>query len=238
VLQDQVQHELIAKQEEERLRLEVEMKRDAEAFEAKIKQGEILNPKSTSFVLPEPKLGAWFPDNELFWQQEGRLIAWRNLFVSMFNLLLGFAIWLMWSIFIVRIQKVHDDNPEVYAFKELGALTDDEYTMYLTSIPAIAGLAGGTFRLSNSFMVMPIGGRLVITCTTVLLTIPCLVSVSCPVRHIWHREHVACTYSVMTVGVCLRRSPTVRCGGQTARTHPWSWLPCSRVLAVVPLPRP
>ena len=34
--QEQLKHELIAKQEEERLRLEVEMKRDAEAFEAKI----------------------------------------------------------------------------------------------------------------------------------------------------------------------------------------------------------
>ena len=39
-----------------------------------------------------------FPENEVFWKNEGKLIAWRNLVVSVPNLLLGFAIWVCVSL--------------------------------------------------------------------------------------------------------------------------------------------
>ena len=39
-----------------------------------------------------------FPENEVFWKNEGKLIAWRNLVVSVPNLLLGFAIWVCASL--------------------------------------------------------------------------------------------------------------------------------------------
>ena len=61
-------------------------------------EGTPLNPASMGFALPQTKLNAWFPNNEVFWKNEGKLIAWRNLVVSVPNLLLGFAIWVCVSL--------------------------------------------------------------------------------------------------------------------------------------------
>ena len=128
------------------------------------------------FTTPKTKLNAWFPDNPVFWKNEGIQIAYRNLAVSMPNLLLGFAIWLMWSIIVVRVQQVHDKNPDFYRFVENPDWDDKTYSANLYNLPAIAGLAGGTFRIPNSFMIMPLGGRLVVSMTTLLLAIPCLIA--------------------------------------------------------------
>ena len=68
------------------------------------------------------------------------------------------------------------DFSATYAFAELGDLNAKEYKSLLYTLPSIAGLAGGTFRIPNSFMIMPIGGRVVICMTTLLLAIPCIVS--------------------------------------------------------------
>ena len=94
------------------------------------------------------------------------------------NLLLGFAIWLMWSILVVRIQQVHDKDTSQYRFIEAPDWDDKTYAANLYNLPAIAGLSGGTFRIPNSFMVMPIGGRLVVSMTTLLLAIPCIIAYS------------------------------------------------------------
>jgi hypothetical protein len=139
-------------------------------------EGKPLNPESMGFALPTTKLKAWFPDNDVFWKNEGMQIAYRNLAVSMPNLLLGFAIWLMWSVLVVRIQQVHDKNPDYYRFVEAPDWNDKAYSANLYNLPAIAGLAGGTFRIPNSFMIMPLGGRLVVSMTTLLLAIPCLIA--------------------------------------------------------------
>ena len=79
----------------------------------------VFNPRSLSFSLTEqqePKLNAWFPERGVFWREEGKRIAWRNLWVSMFNLMLGFGVWLMWSALAVQIQVVHDTAPDKFTF--------------------------------------------------------------------------------------------------------------------------
>ena len=103
------------------------------------------------FLAPKQKLKAWFPENPIFWSNEGKEIAYRNLLVSVPNLLLGFAIWVMWSGIATNIQKQHDKDPSVYPFKEMGEMTAKQYRELLSIIPAIAGLSGGTFRIPNSF---------------------------------------------------------------------------------------
>ena len=136
----------------------------------------VFNPKSLAFSCsPEPKLNAWFPDRVDFWRTEGSILAWRNLIVSQLNLMLAFAVWLMWSILVVRIQKAHDADETRFRFDHL-ASDSCAYKSRLYLLPALAGLSGGTFRITNSFMIMPVGGRVTITMTTSLLILPCVVA--------------------------------------------------------------
>ena len=51
-----------------------------------------------------------------------RWIAIRNLIISVPNLLLSFATWLVWSMIVAKIQKLHDKDPTVYNFGEHGRL--------------------------------------------------------------------------------------------------------------------
>ncbi len=119
--------------------------------QGEVVEGQPLNPESMGFLAPKQKLKAWFPENPIFWSNEGKEIAYRNLLVSVPNLLLGFAIWVMWSGIVTNIQKQHDKDPSVYPFKEMGEMTAKQYRELLSIIPAIAGLSGGTFRIPNSF---------------------------------------------------------------------------------------
>ena len=145
--------------------------------------GRVLNPgvlPCSPFRRSAPKLAAWFPERAHFWRAEGKAIAWRNLWVSQFNLMLGFAVWLMWSILAVRIQLIHDQDPTQFAFglvaASAGKETQEEkikYNAMLYVLPSLAGLAGSAFRITNSFMVLSTGGRVAIVSTTLMLILPC-----------------------------------------------------------------
>ena len=45
----------------------------------------------------------WDPENAQFWESTGKKIAYRNLWISIPNLLCGFAVWLMWGILTVQM---------------------------------------------------------------------------------------------------------------------------------------
>ena len=98
----------------------------------------------------------WEVERPDFWLSQGRTVAFRNLFISIPCLLFAFAIWLYWSIIIVQMQTLGS------AFS----------TAQLYTLPAIAGLAGATLRIPNSFMIAISGGRNVIAVTTALLVLP------------------------------------------------------------------
>ncbi len=100
----------------------------------------------------------WNVEDPGFWEKTGKRIANRNLWISILCLLLAFAIWQMWSIVIVEMQEL--DFPFSKA--------------QLYTLPAIAGLAGATLRIPNSFLIAIGGGRNVIFLTTALLLIPAL----------------------------------------------------------------
>ena len=88
-------------------------------------------------------LDYWDPEDDAFWSQYGKRIATRNLWISIPNLLCGFAVWLYWSIIIVQMQNLHS----------LGFFPFAEDKSLLYTLPAIAGLAGATLRIPNSFMI-------------------------------------------------------------------------------------
>jgi NNP family nitrate/nitrite transporter-like MFS transporter len=106
----------------------------------------------------------WDPEDEAFWSRHGKRIATRNLWISIPNLLCGFAVWLYWSIIIVQMQNLH----------ALGFFPFAEDKSLLYTLPAIAGLAGATLRIPNSFMIAISGGRNVIFVTSLLLIGPSL----------------------------------------------------------------
>ena len=103
-------------------------------------------------------LKSWEPDNSVFWKETGSKIAWRTLTITTIALTLSFATWFMMSAVVVRIPQI-------------GFKFD---TMQLFWLAAMPGLAGGTFRIINTFLIPIYGTRHVITVTTFLKLIPCV----------------------------------------------------------------
>lgn len=123
-------------------------------------------------------LKRWEPEEEAFWTGEGKQVATRNLWISIPNLLLGFSVWIYWGMVAKYIQKLHfatDGRLFDFTFLNGGQPYDDAgYRALLFTLPAVAGLAGATLRIPNSFMIAICGGRNVKFMTTVLLILPAL----------------------------------------------------------------
>jgi len=100
----------------------------------------------------------WRPEDEKFWENTGKKIAYRNLWISIPSLLCGFAVWGMWG--IITVQMLNLGFPFTQA--ELFTLT------------AIAGLAGATMRIPASFLIRIAGGRNTILVTTAMLLAPAI----------------------------------------------------------------
>ncbi|MEZ5855878.1 MAG: MFS transporter [Hyphomicrobiaceae bacterium] len=98
----------------------------------------------------------WRPDDQQFWQQKGRAIAKRNLWISIPALLLAFSVWLVWSVVVAKLPAI--------GFK----YTTDQ----LFWLAALPGLSGATLRIFYSFMVPIFGGRLWTAVSTASLLIP------------------------------------------------------------------
>jgi NNP family nitrate/nitrite transporter-like MFS transporter len=100
----------------------------------------------------------WEPENASFWQQRGKAIASRNLWISIPALLLGFAVWMVWSVVVVNLPNV-------------GFQYSTNQLFWLTALP---GLSGATLRIFYSFMVPIFGGRKWTAISTASLLIPAL----------------------------------------------------------------
>ncbi len=100
----------------------------------------------------------WNPEDEQFWESEGKKIATRNLWISIPCLLCGFAVWLYWGIITVQMLNLG------YPFSQ----------SQLFTLSAIAGLTGATLRIPSSFLIRIAGGRNTIFFTTALLMLPAI----------------------------------------------------------------
>ncbi|MEQ8295736.1 MAG: MFS transporter [Nitratireductor sp.] len=98
----------------------------------------------------------WRPDDETFWNEQGRRIARRNLWISIPALLLAFSVWMVWSVVVAKLPGIGFDY------------TTDQ----LFWLAALPGLSGATLRIFYSFMVPIFGGRLWTTLSTASLLIP------------------------------------------------------------------
>ncbi|MBI2815794.1 MAG: antiporter [Acidobacteria bacterium] len=109
-------------------------------------------------VRPDASAGSWNPEDARLWEQTGKRIAYRNLWISVPCLLCSFAIWGYWSIITVQM-------------KNLGFPFTSAQLFTLT---AVAGLAGATLRIPNSFLIAIAGGRNVIALSTAFMLVPTL----------------------------------------------------------------
>ncbi|HEX6944798.1 MAG TPA: nitrate/nitrite transporter [Casimicrobiaceae bacterium] len=104
----------------------------------------------------------WEPDNEAFWEAEGRTIARKNLIFSIFAEHIGFSIWVLWTIVVLNLD---------------ADLTLSE-TFWLTAVP---NLVGSALRLPYTFAVPRFGGRVWTTFSAGMLLLPAtLVAVVVP----------------------------------------------------------
>lgn len=100
----------------------------------------------------------WRPEDQVFWQQTGKHIAQRNLWISISCLFLAFAVWTIWSILVVKMP-------------DLGFTYSANQLFWLAALPA---LSGATLRLFYGFMVPILGGRRWTALSTASLLIPCI----------------------------------------------------------------
>lgn len=100
----------------------------------------------------------WQPEDPQFWQQTGKKIATRNLWISIPALLLAFAIWQVWSVAVVNLPSI-------------GFKYTNNQLFWLAALPA---LSGATLRIFYSFMVPVFGGRKWTTISTASLLLPAI----------------------------------------------------------------
>jgi NNP family nitrate/nitrite transporter-like MFS transporter len=98
----------------------------------------------------------WNPEDPTQWEDTGKAIANRNLWISIPALLCGFAVWLYWGIITVQMINLGFDFSRGDLF----------------TLAAIAGLTGATLRIPSTFFIRMAGGRNTIFLTTALLIIP------------------------------------------------------------------
>jgi NNP family nitrate/nitrite transporter-like MFS transporter len=123
-------------------------------------------------------LKKWDPEDQKFWETEGKKIANRNLWISIPALLCGFAVWLCWGIITVQMLNLG------FAFEKAQLFT----------LSAIAGLSGATLRIPSTFFIRIAGGRNTIFLTTALLMIPAFgigVALQDPNTPLWHFQVLA-----------------------------------------------
>ncbi|CUA99432.1 NarK family nitrate/nitrite MFS transporter [Thiomonas bhubaneswarensis] len=100
----------------------------------------------------------WNPEDAAFWKSEGQMVAQRNLWISIPALTLAFAVWMVWSVVVVKLPQV-------------GFKFSTNQLFWLAALP---GLFGATLRIFYSFMVPIFGGRRWTAISTASLLLPAL----------------------------------------------------------------
>jgi len=103
-------------------------------------------------------LTRWEPENAVFWQESGKNIARRNLWIYIPCLTLGFIISVMWSMVVLNLPNA-------------GFSFGKDQLFLLAALPH---LSGATLRIFYSFMPSLFGGRKWTTLSTAVLLIPAL----------------------------------------------------------------
>lgn len=102
------------------------------------------------------RITKWDPEDEHFWETEGKGHARRNLWISIPALLLAFAVWQIWSVVAASLNDIGFNFTSAQLF----------------TLAALPGLTGATFRIIYTFVVPIFGGRNWTVISTASLLIP------------------------------------------------------------------
>ncbi|MGP3988566.1 nitrate/nitrite transporter [Streptomyces sp. 3N207] len=103
----------------------------------------------------------WEPEDQGFWEREGRRTARRNLWLSVFAEHIGFAVWSLWSVLVLFM------TPEA----GFSLTPDDKFLLV-----SVVSLIGALLRLPYGFAVTRFGGRTWTVCSALVLLIPVLLA--------------------------------------------------------------
>lgn len=103
-------------------------------------------------------LTKWDPEDNSFWESEGKKIAWKTLWITTIALTLSFATWFMVSAIVVKLPGI-------------GFKFSQGQLFWLAAMP---GLAAGTLRIVHTFLLPIYGTRHVVTFSTLIKLIPCI----------------------------------------------------------------
>lgn len=143
------------------------------------------NEKTSRYLLRD-----WKPENPAFWENKGKHIARRNLWISVSCLLLAFCVWMLFSAVTVNLNKIGFN------------FTTDQLFL-LTALPSVSG---ALLRVPYSFMVPIFGGRRWTVFSTAILIIPCVwlgIAVQNPNTPLGYLSLSLC-YAVLQVRTLLR----------------------------------
>ncbi len=113
----------------------------------------------------------WEPENDEFWASKGKAIAFRNLVFSIVAEHIGFSVWLLWSIVVVKMYGTFDDSGALVTAGANGwALTAGQGLTLL----AVASGVGAFLRIPYTFAVPVFGGRNWTVISALLLLVPTL----------------------------------------------------------------
>ncbi|AHE98247.1 MFS transporter [Thioalkalivibrio paradoxus] len=98
----------------------------------------------------------WAPDDPAFWQARGKLVAHRNLWIAVPNLLVAFAVWMLWSVVVVMLPAAG------FPFS----------TTQLFLLVAMPGLSGALLRVVYGLAATRVEGRRLTLVTTLVLLLP------------------------------------------------------------------
>ncbi|MGP3975134.1 MFS transporter [Streptomyces sp. 8N114] len=103
----------------------------------------------------------WEPEDQGFWEREGRRTARRNLWLSVFAEHIGFAVWSLWSVLVLFM------TPEA----GFSLTPDDKFLLV-----SVVSLIGALLRLPYGFAVTRFGGRTWTVCSALVLLVPVLLA--------------------------------------------------------------
>ncbi|WP_062132970.1 MFS transporter [Demequina aestuarii] len=113
----------------------------------------------------------WTPEDGTFWEAKGKAIAFRNLTFSIVAEHIGFSVWLLWSIVVVKMYGTFDESGALVTAGSNGwALTASQGLTLL----AVASGVGAFLRIPYTFAVPIFGGRNWTVVSALLLLVPTL----------------------------------------------------------------
>jgi len=107
-------------------------------------------------MVTQPTTLNWAPDDPVIWETQGKRLAHRNLWISVPNLLVAFAVWTLWSGVVVLLPAAG------FAFSGT----------HLFLLVAVPGLTGAALRVVYGYLAARIEGRRLTVLSTLALLVP------------------------------------------------------------------